>query len=209
MTDRKTQVRAKEYEVNAYPDPDHPDAAHFLIRVIRFDARGDDLGGREWGVFDCSGLNGRQTRLGPDGQWSNEPKDTAERQAWRDARRYTEAQALELARAAAPHMVTGPEENLLTIDAWLVWWPLRATLEKARGGGGCARWPDDGPALTEETRALAVELAARSGLVVFWRQRGEYPSAESSFAQRLWELVLSPASIPPGAGRQDASLTDQ
>lgn len=194
----KVRVKAKEYEVNAYPFPDHRDARHFLIRVIRFHQCDDD---REWGVFDYSGLEGRRTRLGPDGLWSHEPEDTVEREAWRDARRFTEEQALELARAAAPHMVTGPPENLLTIDGWQAWWPLRDALAASPNDGGGRRWPDDGPELTEQTRALVVELAARVGIVAFWRRRGEFPSADSSFAQPMWELVVwnGVAAVPPGA----------
>jgi hypothetical protein len=121
-SDHPVRVKAKEYEVNAYPDPDHPDARNFLIRVIRFYDCADDPDGREWGVFDMCGMEGPRTRLGPDGQWSQEPQDSEERLRWRAERRYTEQQALELARAAAPHMVTGPPECRLTIDGWLTRW---------------------------------------------------------------------------------------
>ncbi len=109
-------VRAKEFHVNAFPNPQSPNARCYLIRVIRFDDQPDEP---SWGVFDLAGLGG--ARLGPDGNWSTPPEDDDEHQQWRADRRYSQERALELACAAAPLMTTGPDLQPMTIDDMLAW----------------------------------------------------------------------------------------
>ncbi len=89
-------VQVKEYVVCAHPDSSSPNWRHYRVRAIRFDEG-------YWGVFGPGGIEG-QERLDSAGCWSSPPDDDDERQLWREARRFDEHTALELARAAAPLM---------------------------------------------------------------------------------------------------------
>jgi hypothetical protein len=77
-----------------YPNPKSVNRVLYQIKVFRFGGDG------AWGVFDWRGDRGAQ--LGPDGDWSYPPLDDAERAVWRAERRFTEEQAVDLARRAAP-----------------------------------------------------------------------------------------------------------
>ena len=95
MTEPEGRIRVRSYEVSIWPDElaDDINADIWCLTVAY-------RGAGRWGVFRSSGNGG--PCLGRDGTWAFGSPDEADRAAWLANYRFTEQEALDLARERAP-----------------------------------------------------------------------------------------------------------
>jgi len=88
---RAAQQDATEFTICAHPDRESINYSSFIIRVV-------DCGRYGWGVTRYSRC------LNADGEWVNQPDRDERDEAWFARHRFDLDTALQLARAAAPHV---------------------------------------------------------------------------------------------------------
>lgn len=102
MSAPEPTIRPVEFDVCCLP-ADHPEAYTFTVKVSW---RGP---GDRWAVTRMSRC------LGADGQWSHEVRPSEREDEWKATHRFPMAEAIERAKAIAPHIVV----NGWTVEATL------------------------------------------------------------------------------------------